>query len=517
MVDPSLPDTRASESATADLGVLELSHALEQSRVSSEELTNEYLERIARRDPAYGAWLNVYADAAIAAARSADGRRRQGKAETLTGIPIGLKDVIGVAGLPLTADSPLLKGNIASQDSFVWTKLRDAGMVLIGHLHCGEFCLGTWGANPWNTSFTPGGSSSGSGVAVAARTVPAALGTDARGSIRCPADVNGITGLKPTFGLVSMSGCIGLTFSYEVLGPIAQSAADCSALLSAIAGPDPNDCRTLVQRPPSRYPLRPPRGSKPLMNSRIGVPSFADDYLSPGVALVFNRFQSELEGLGAELVQFERPPNPLEANSGAGAGWQTLLGAEAKVLLSQFAGRESLHRPEFAKYFEGMTAGMGDAHDYVLAQVKRAELVAAWRKVFHMHQLDAVIEPGSTAEMRYLPGPDDNEQHPFDTAAYELLYGMWSDTNFPVLAVPGGPSPTDGGPVGIEIVGLPYQEGRLLTIGIAYQSATDYHRAIPTTIGTDLEPYVPAATPDGGTQPSYRAVKSPFEAVMPRP
>lgn len=499
----------------ADLGVIEASVALATGKLSSAELTAACLERIARRDPAFGAWLNVYAEAALAAAGAADACRQRGDAGALTGIPVGLKDVVGVAGRPLTADSPLLKGNVAEADSTAWARLSAAGMILLGHLHCGEFACGTWGANPWNRAFTPGGSSSGSAIAVAARTVPVTLGSDGRGSIRIPSDVTGVTALKPSFGLISTSGCIPITYSYDVLGPMARGAGDCSALLTALAGVDPTDRMTLVQPPGASFPREPRTGSRPLAGTRIGVPRFADGLLSPGVAAVFARFQEELARLGTELVAYERPDNPLEENGGAGAGWQTVLSAEALAIHAQFAGREHLHRSEFTEYFYAMTAGMGSALDYVLAQAKRAELVATWRGIFAAHRLDAVIEPGAAAEIRDLSGDaEDAAAHPLDVTAHPWFFGMWNDANFPVLSVPAGLSPKDGAPIGMQIVGLPYRDAALLQIGIDYQSATEHHRALPPGLDDHVEPYEPPAVPDDGPQPAYVPPRSPFDAIL---
>ena len=230
---------------------------------------------------------------------------------------------------------------------------------------------------------------------------------------------------------------------------------------------------------------------------------------------VFARFQEELAGLGAELVAYDRPDNPLEENGGAGAGWQTVLSAEALAIHAQFAGREHLHRSEFTEYFYAMTAGMGSALDYVLAQAKRAELVATWRALFAEHRLDAVIEPGSATEIRRLDGDEaEADGHPLDVTAHPWFFGMWNDANFPVLSVPAGPSPKDGVPVGMQVVGLPYQDALLLQIGLDYQSGTEHHRALPPGLDDAMEPYRPPVVPDGGPQPAYVPPRNPFEAIV---
>jgi aspartyl-tRNA(Asn)/glutamyl-tRNA(Gln) amidotransferase subunit A len=497
----------------ADLDVLEAAEALHLKRISSDELTRACLDRIEQRDPLFGAWLRVYQDAALAAAQEADRRIRAGTSGRLTGVPIGLKDVIGVDGLPLTADSPVLAGNVARVDSTAWARLRKEGMVLLGHLHCGAFACGTWGANPWSPRFSSGGSSSGSGIAVASRTVPVTLGTDGRGSIRIPASMNGVTGHKPTFGLVSTYGCIPITFSYDVVGPMARTAADCALLMRVLVGPDPGDRMTLTQPRDLVWPAVPRAGSRPLAETRIGVPRIRDGLLAEGVATVYARFAGELEALGATLVEFDRPANPLEANGGSGAGWMTVLGAEALAIHAQFAGREHLHRPDFSVLFNPMTQNVGTAVEYVTAQMKRGELIATWEALLSDLALDAVIEPGHTSEIWKV---NDAGELQIDLEREVAFYGTWNDTNFPVISVPAGVSPTDGGPVGMQIIGLPYRDPRILQIAIDFQAATGYHAADPPGLSeSSPAPYVPPSVPDGGPQPAYVPPHNPFDAVIP--
>ncbi len=504
----------------ADLGVSEASAALRTGRLSSQELTTACLERIERRDPFYSAWLNVYEDSAVAAARAADQQLDAGNGGPLTGIPIGLKDVIGVAGRPLTADSAVLRGNVASIDSTVWARLSDAGVVLLGHLHCGEFACGTWGVNPWDDSFSPGGSSSGSGVAVAARMTPATLGTDGRGSIRIPAAFLNLTAIKPTFGLVSAAGCIPITFTYDVVGPMARSAADCALILQAIAGPDSRDRATIAQAAKLSVLAEPRSGPLPLAATRIGVPRFADDFLAAGVAEVWARFTEELVALGATLVEYDRPENPLEENGGAGAGWQTILGAEALAIHEQFADRRDLHRAEFKALFNPMVEGVGTAVEYVQAQIKRAELVSKWHGIFEELRLDAVTEPGSAAEvLKRDELPSDQAtaaEHPLDIEAIPWLFAMWNDVNFPVLSLPASRSRVDGGPVGMQLIGLPFTEQSLIQIGVDYQMATSHHAEEPGGLdGADRPVFVAPHTPDAVPQRPYKPVLSPLAGIFP--
>lgn len=494
----------------ADLTILETAAALRAGEFSAVELVDAYLDRIAKRDPSYDAWLRVYDERAHESAAAADARLREDPdAATLCGIPLGLKDVIGRRGLPLTADSAVLEGNVAVEDAAVWTRLADEGAVLLGHLHCGEFACGFWGRNPWDPAFSPGGSSSGSAIAVATRTAPGALGTDGRGSVRIPASANGVVGVKPTFGLVSTAGCIPITWTYDVVGPIARTAADASLLLDAMAGPDPRDPATAARRHVGRFPTQARPGPKPLDGVRIGVPRLLEGYLSAGVAEVFARFQDELRQLGAELVAYERPDNPLNDDLGEGAGWRTVLMAEARAIHAQFADRADLYRDEFQALTGLFEQGMGTAIDYVKAQMKRGELVRDWRFVFDEYHLDAVVEPNSADEILKVDEfADVSDPNEILERVYEKDFlGVWSDTQFPVVMVPGGRSPADGGPCGIQIAGPPFSDPHLLQIAIDYQAATPHHLEEPPGLdepaAADALPEQPARLESGVTQPQY--------------
>lgn len=504
----------------ADLTVLQAAAALRGGELSAEELTRACLDRIATRDPKYQAWLRVYDAHAVAAARAADARlRAEGEeAPLLCGVPIGLKDVIGVAGQPLTADSAVLEGNVAETDATAWAQLAEQGMVPLGHLHCGEFAVGTWGRNPWNARFWPGGSSSGSAIALASRTVPAALGGDGRGSIRIPASANGVTGVMPTFGMVSTAGCIPISWTFDVVGPMARSAADCAVLLSVMAGADPLDRATLARPPTAPWHLEPRPGRQPLKGTRIGVPTLPKSQLADGVASVFARFQEELVAIGAELVPYDRPANPLNDDLGAGSGWRTILVAEAKAIHTQFADRQNLYRPEFLGSMETLEKGIGSAVDYVQAQMKRGELQRAWQDVFAENSLDAVIEPNQAAEIGKVDAPL-GEDDAIATLLTNDLSGAWNDTLFPVVIVPAGHSPTDGGPCGIQFVGLPWHDPQLLQIAIDYQAHTEHHLAGPSDLDV-IEPEVTAyAAPErlesGTSQPRFLRRPPITTAVVP--
>jgi aspartyl-tRNA(Asn)/glutamyl-tRNA(Gln) amidotransferase subunit A len=492
----------------ADMDLLEAAAALRTGQLSSTELTAGCLERISQRNEVFSAFIRVYEREATEAAQAADRLRATGSAGPLTGLPIALKDVIGSAGLPLTADSAVLEGNVATADATVWARLQAAGMVLIGHLHCGEFASGVWGLNPWGPTFSPGGSSSGSGIALAARMVPATLGTDTRGSIRMPAAFMGVSGVKPTFGLVSTAGCIPFSYTSDVVGPMARSAADCSALLAVMAGRDPADRATLSQPAgPVSYPTQPRPGRSPLAGARIGIPEFGADQPSDGVGDVYARFTGNLAELGAELVRFPWPANPLERRGRNLGDWTHILGAEIQVIHEQFADRSHLYRQEFLGLLEPMRTS-GTAIDYVRAQVARAELIDTWTRVFAEHDLTAVAHPACQDELFRTDVELTFEELP------RLMLGVWNDTGFPVVSVPAGLSPADQSPVGMQLAGLPYTEPALLQVAIDVQAATDYHRQRPPDLEGGLA-YTPPARHAAGPQPSYIPGPSALNAVVP--
>ncbi|NED96504.1 amidase [Phytoactinopolyspora alkaliphila] len=469
-----------------DLGLVEASRSLAVGELSAVDLVEGCLDRIAERDPSYGAWLNVYADRALEQARGSDQRRTAGMAlSLLDGVPVGLKDVIGAAGYPLTGDSAVLAGNIATVDSGAWSALRRAGVILLGHLHCGEFACGAGQRNPWGPDFSAGGSSSGSGVALAIRTVPATLGTDTRGSIRNPCAQNGVTGVKPTYGLVDAAGIIPLSTSYDVVGPMARSAADCSALMSVLATRPVQPAQDDLTWPDGPRP-----GKRPLSGTRIGVPQFAAGVLAPGVAAVLERFTGELRDLGAQIVPLQRPDNPLEENGGRAGGYKTIIGAEAAALHNGLADRWGLFREEFRKIFPPLLDTDGTAAQYVDAQRKRTILATRWRTIFDELELDAIAEPCMTGEILRVGYSARDPNLP------PRLFGMWSDTNFPVVSLPGGLSHVDSGPVGLQLIGVPFTEPLLLQIAIDYQARTAHHLAEPPGLAILPEPLTPAKATD---------------------
>ncbi|MBO0868158.1 MAG: amidase [Micromonosporaceae bacterium] len=320
-----------------DYEIVELASLLRAGQVSSVELTQAYLDRIAAfngpfetyaNNGLYNAFVRIDAEAALAAARAADRklsalRRDGGSASPLLGIPIGVKDSVGIKGFSTQDGSAAFVGNIALKDATVVGRLRAAGVVLIGHTICSAFSgsiTGTFAGNAWNVAYVPGGSSQGSGVAPIARLAAAAIGEETGGSIMMPSAANGASGIKPSLGTVSIAGLMPLSPGYDVLGPISRSLRDSALMLATMLGPDPlNDPQTLAAPDPfPRIPLAPRPGRRPLSGVTIGIPQ--TDWMnvnnrtavsvSPqqtygaGHLAVFNRLVGELTSIGATVTPF---------------------------------------------------------------------------------------------------------------------------------------------------------------------------------------------------------------------
>ncbi|MGB8647164.1 MAG: amidase, partial [Anaerolineae bacterium] len=298
---------------TMDLTLSQANRLLRERKTSAQELTDFYLARIAALDPTLHAFITITADAARAAARQADEERARGVDRgPLHGIPIALKDLFDTCDAPTTAGSKILRGRIPAEDATVVTRLRQAGAVVLGKTNMHEWAFGVTNdnphfgraLNPWDAGRAPGGSSGGSAIAIAARLALGALGSDTGGSIRIPSSVCGITGLKPTYGRVSLRGVIPLSWSMDHAGPMAQTAEDCALLLQVIAGYDAQDPAS-ADMPVPDYA----RGlTQSLAGLRIAAPGgyFASP-VNAEVAAAVARAASVLEQQGARLVAKEMP------------------------------------------------------------------------------------------------------------------------------------------------------------------------------------------------------------------
>ena len=466
----------------ADLDISEAVSLLRSRRLSSRELTEACLERIEERDPDITGWERVYADEALAAAREADRRlsKRGGHSlPLLCGIPIGFKDIIAVGGKPLTAGSLALAGNVAPSDSHAWERAHAAGMVLLGHTKTQEFASGNspqTAGNPFDPARSPGGSSNGSGAVVGARTVPVGLGTDSGGSLRRPASACGINTIMSTYGRVSTRGIVTGARGNDHVGPLVRSAVDVSLMLGLMAGRDPLDPTTYAAPPtPSRgYPLEPRHGSKPFRGLRLALtPALPPiDSLAPGVRAIFEAFVSDVRGMGAEIIEVAVPPQP---SSPGPSPESVLLHRDlfpAKGHLYTLANRTSVASAQ---------ANANNVTALVLyeAQVRRGQWVAALNALFADNRIDAIVQSCQVLEtpLRGSGGPD--ESGDLGRFGSGTVRSIWNGANFPAMSIPGGLSAETGMPAGIQLVGAPWSEAKLLQIAIDYQARTDHHEDAP--------------------------------------
>jgi aspartyl-tRNA(Asn)/glutamyl-tRNA(Gln) amidotransferase subunit A len=419
--------------------------------LSSVELTEACLERIRERDgggscggpngfdgsaDAINAWVRVYPERARRAARGADRRlAREGeRAPLLCGIPIGLKDLYGVAGLPLTASSRVLEGNVAGRDAVVWERLREQGMVLLGHTHTHEFAAGGTTdqvGNPWDLGRVAGGSSGGSAAAVVARMTPVALGSDTCGSLRIPSACCGTSTIKPTHGRLPIDGVIPLAPSLDHPGPIARTIADCAAVLigMALGGPAIDPTATPAG-PLGALPLEPRIGPAPLAGVRIAITDRPDrEQLAPACAAALETARRACERLGAEVV-FEPAPWWFD--------WDDLtlvLLTEAGAYHAPFADRLDRYRPAIAE-FVAAAATFTDAHRYLGAQTRRAAGTAAWEAWFQARGVDLVLEPTlPVVPMQRGPGYDTGHGGGAGDPMIALT-SAWDMAGMPVASLP---------------------------------------------------------------------------------
>ena len=440
----------------ADLGVVEASDLLHDRELGAVELAEACLARIHRRDGLHSrdgdpgsinAWIRVYEEDALAAAARADERLGRGDAPVLCGIPIGLKDLYGVAGKPVTASSAVLDGT-PDESCDVWARLEAEGMVLLGHTHTHEFA---WGGttdqvgSPWALDRTAGGSSGGSAAALAARMVPAATGTDTAGSLRIPSALSGTSTIKPTRGLVSLRGVVPLSPGLDHGGPMARTVADCAPLLAAMTGTGPAQVE----------PRRRLDGVRLAVSPRIGD-------LEPDVAAGFDAALDACRRLGAELVE----PWPAEPTLEVLDDWATVLLGDVLPFHRQFDDRRELYRPSVREWVERAEEAAVTVEAYAAAEVKRAECTALWTARLVDGRIDAIVEPTEPV-VAPLRGSG-YEHHGTDMDLISLTY-HWDWTGFPVVALPTGVGAATGLPTSVSLIGRAGAEWDLLALGAALQ------------------------------------------------
>ena len=422
---------------------------------------------------AINAWVRLYPQLAERQAREADRRlAAEGEdAPLLCGVPIGLKDLYAVEGLPLTASSAVLEGNVADADCTAWARLRGAGMVLVGHLHTHEFaCGGTTDqvGNPWRLECTPSGSSGGSAAAVAARMVPVATGTDTAGSIRAPAAICGVSGIKPTTGRIPLDGIIPLGPTFDTLGPLARSVADCSAVLAAMAG---GPCATVAHAIPAGAlgpsPIAARAGAAPLAGVRVAITDrFAALELDGDTRAGYERAQRALAGLGARMIEL---PAPVKAFTLGSPEFAAVL-VEMWSYHRSFAGREDAYRPHVRELLRHARDAM-PAAEYAAVQLRRAELADSWERWFETNRVDLIVEPATrVVAYRRGDGYDYTDHNPLA----DMTLG-WNVTGHPGVALPSGLGPDSGLPTGVQLIARRGREADAIQVGIDLQE----HDALP--------------------------------------
>jgi len=476
--------------------VTELSRALAAKQVSSVELTREFLRRIARFNGELNSFISVDEDLAIAAASRADEERARGAAAPLSGVPIAHKDVFCTRALRTTCGSRMLADYVSPYDAHVVERLEQAGTVLIGKCNMDEFAMGSstetshFGPtrNPWDKRLVAGGSSGGSAAAVAARLVPAPTGTDTGGSVRQPAALSGVCGLKPTYGVVSRYGIVAFASSLDQAGPLAKSAADLALLMNAMAGFDERDS-TSLERPAEDYSRSLELDLKGL---RIGVPQ---EYFAEGLdADVRDRIEQALrwyESQGARRVALELP------NSHLGVPvYYVIAPAEASSNLARFDGvryghRASEYRDLVDMYCRTRAEGFGaevkrrilvgtyvlshgyyDAY-YVQAQKVRRLIARDFTRAFQ--RCDVIAGPTAPSTAFPIGAKVDDPVQMYLNDIFTVSAPL---AGLPALSIPCG---FDGAglPIGLQLTGDYFSEARLLGIAHRYQQATDWHLRLP--------------------------------------
>ena len=494
-------------SALHDLSVAQLAAKLAAKEVSSVEVAQHFLARIQSQD-ALGAFLATDEEQSLGQARAADVRLAAGERSPLLGVPLAHKDVFVTRDFPTTAGSKMLSNYRSPFDATVVNRLGagGAGMVSLGKLNCDEFAMGSGNdnsaykpvQNPWDTSRVPGGSSGGSAAAVAARIVPAATGTDTGGSIRQPASLSGITGIKPTYGRCSRYGMVAFASSLYQAGPMARSALDCALLLSAMAGPDLDRDSTSLDMPAVDYAAEliaansHAAGTKPLQGLRIGLPSqFFGAGCAPDVLAAVRGALAELEKLGATLVDVSLPLTELSIPV-----YYVIAPAEASSNLSRYDGVRYGHRAaEYTDledmYKKSRTEGFGDevtrrimigtyvlSHGYydayyLKAQKIRRLIAEDFQKAFAL--CDIIAGPVSPTVAWKIGERSDDPVASYLADIYTLSSSL---AGLPGMSVPAGFG-AHGMPVGLQLIGNYFKEAQLLSTAHRFQQATDWHQRKP--------------------------------------
>ena len=478
------------------LSIKQLAEALRARTFSSRELTQHYLKRIETLDPQLNSYITVTPELALAAADAADARLARGEGGLLTGIPLGQKDIFCTTGVRTSCASRMLDKFISPYDATIVKKLQaEAGMPMLGKLNMDEFAMGSsnetsWYGpvkNPWDVTRVPGGSSGGSVAAVAAGLAPIATATDTGGSIRQPAALTNLTGIKPTYGRVSRYGMIAFASSLDQAGVVARSAEDAAQVLQAMSGFDPLDS-TSMDRPVDD--LVAPLG-RSIQGLRVGLPrEYFADGLDAGVRACIDGAIAELKKLGATFTEISLPNSPLSVPT-----YYVVAPAEASSNLARFDGVRYGHRAEGARnleelYSKSRAEGFGpevqrrimigtyvlshgyyDAY-YLQAQKVRRLIYDDFRRAFE--QVDVVLGPTATDVAFKLGAKTDDPVSMYLNDIYTIAANL---AGIPAMSLPCGFK--EGLPVGMQLMGNFFDEARLLNVAHQYQQVTGWHQQSP--------------------------------------
>ena len=482
------------------LSLNELAAGLKARKFSSRELTQHYLARIAEHDGALNSYVTVTPEIALAQAEAADARLARGEAGLLTGIPLAQKDIFCTEGVRTACGSKMLDKFIAPYDATIVKKLHaEAGMPMLGKLNMDEFAMGSsnetsfYGPvkNPWDLSRVPGGSSGGSVACVAAGLAPVATATDTGGSIRQPAAFTNLTGIKPTYGRVSRYGMIAFASSLDQAGVVARSAEDAALVLQAMSGFDPLDS-TSLERPVDDLVAGLGASIKGL---KIGLPKeyFADG-MSAAVRAGVESAIAQLKALGVEFREISLPNAPLSVPT-----YYVVAPAEASSNLARFDGVRYGHRSAEAKNLEELykksrgegfgaevqrrimigtyvlSHGYYDAY-YLQAQKVRKLIYEDFKRAYN--EVDLILAPATTDVAFKFGDKSDDPVAMYLNDIYTIAANL---AGIPAMSLPCGFS--EGLPVGFQLMGNYFDEGRLLNVAHQFQLATDFHRATPKGAG----------------------------------
>jgi aspartyl-tRNA(Asn)/glutamyl-tRNA(Gln) amidotransferase subunit A len=477
----------------------QLSTLLASKKISSVELTGEFLKRVRALNSEYNAFITIDEGTSLARAQAADAVIASGGATPLTGIPVAQKDIFCVKGWRTTCGSRMLGNFISPYDAGVIERFNAAGAITIGKTNMDEFAMGSsnetsfYGPvkNPWDTTAVPGGSSGGSACAIAARMAPAATGTDTGGSIRQPAALCGISGLKPTYGLVSRYGMIAFASSLDQGGPMAKSAEDLALMLNAMAGFDARDSTSLQREPEDYTHIL----DKPLEGLRIGLPKeYFVKEINDDVARAVEDALAEYRKLGAKTVEVSLPTTKLSVPV-----YYVLAPAEASSNLSRFDGvRYGYRAPAYADlndmYRKSRAQGFGaevkrriligtyvlshgyyDAY-YIQAQKLRRLIAQDFAEAFT--RCDIIMGPTSPTVAFDLGEKSSDPVQMYLSDAYTIAVNL---AGLPGMSIPAGFGQKNR-PVGLHLVGNYFAEARMLNVAHQYQLATDWHMRTPIPV-----------------------------------